>query len=236
MIVKCPNPACGTSFDVTPEKLSRNPRCARCGTPLGDQGDQPAPPTAAAPAGPGLGERMAPTLQALGEQAQRLAPIVKERFSLIHRMADNATWAVAIGLLLVVCATLFPQLDRAKVASREARIVVGDVKEKRLDEEHAAKKDNKSPEEDEKRKAAKERWAKDKSSLEADLEYAELSRRTWPYWYRWLMLFGLILLGAGGLAYIRPTESPVRRILGAIILGTIILSFIGGGVRLDIGG
>lgn len=234
MIVKCPNPECHASYDITPEKLSRGPKCKRCGTPLVGEELSSLPTMTAAPAGPGLGERMAPTIQAIGEHAQRLAPIMKERFSLIRRMADNATWAVAFGLLLIVCATVFPQLDRANVASREAYIVVGDVRQKRLEDEHAKK--DRTPEEEEKRKASKERWAKEKSYLEADLESAELSRRTWPYWYRWAMLFGLTLLGAGGLAYIRDTEPPVRRILGAIILATIILSFIGSGVRLEIGG
>jgi hypothetical protein len=226
MIVKCTNPECRTAYEVTPEHLRSNPTCKRCGTQLAAE--------AAAAPGPGLGAAVAPALKAIGEQALHYAPMVKERFTLIQRMADNATWALAIGLFMVVCATLFPQLDRAKVARREALIVVGDVREKRLDEEHGKKE--KSAEADEKRKQAKERWAKEKSGLEEDLEDAELARRRWPYWYRWGMLFGLALCGAGALAYIRPSEPPVRRILGAIVLGAIILSFIGGGVRLDLGG
>jgi hypothetical protein len=239
MIVKCPNPECRTTFDIPPEKLARNPNCKRCGTPFQLEEVAPAQPAPAqavpaAQAGPGIGATMGPALHALGEQAMRYAPMVKERFTLVQRMADNATWALAIGLFLVVCATLFPQLDRAKVARREALIVVGDVREKRLDEEHAKKE--KSTEEDEKRKKAKERWAKEKSSLEEDLEDAELAKRRWPYWYRWGMLLGLALMGAGALAYIRPSETSVRRILGAIVLATIILSFVGGGVRIDVGG
>lgn len=229
MIVKCPNPDCGASYDVSLEKLNRKLDCKRCGTAL--QSHEELSSGAAAPAGPTVG----PALQALGEQAMRLAPVVRERFTLIQAMADNATWAFAIGLFMIVCATLFPQLDRATVASREAAIVVGDVAEKRLDEELAAKKD-KTPQDDERRTKEKERWATRKRSLEASLESAEYSRRTWPYWYRWGMLIGLTLLGGGAIAYIRPTEPPVRRILGAIVLGTIILSFIGGGVRFELGG
>lgn len=231
MLVKCPNPDCGATYEISADKLGRTAQCKKCGLPFQARVESATDEaTAGGPAGPGMG----PAFQAIGEQAMRLAPVVKERFTLIQRMADNATWALAIGLFLVVCATLFPQLDRAKVARREAYVVVGDVRQKRLDEEFANKE--KTPEEESRRKQAKERWAAEKSDLEASLESAELSRRSWPYWYRWMMLIGLVLAGAGAIAYIRPEEPPVRRILGAIVLATIILSFIGGGVRIDLGG
>ena len=49
MIVKCPNPDCGATYDIPPEKLSRKPECKRCGTALAP----PEEPAYAAPAATG---------------------------------------------------------------------------------------------------------------------------------------------------------------------------------------
>lgn len=234
MIATCPNPQCRTSYTVTPENINRLRNCKRCGTPMQLDGAAPAPAPESAPLATGSEGSVPPPLPANVGTGFLLPTGLTERLAPLQRLADNATWLFAAGLFLVVVFNVLPQIDRAKVARREAAVVLGEVREKRLEEEFK-KKESPSADDKEKREKAKERWARDKAELEEDLEDAEMARRRWPYWYRYGMLFGLVLLGAGALAFIRPNEPPVRRILGCIVIAAIVLSFVGG-LRIDLGG
>jgi hypothetical protein len=125
----------------------------------------------------------------------------------------------------------FPSIDQAKVARLEAMIVAGDMRQQRLE---AAGGDDKAAVE-----KAGERWRVRKASLEEDVESAEMWRRGWLYWYRYLSLAGFVLLLLGSLAYMDAQQPPLRRIVGSIVLTALVLVVLSSlartGVRLEIG-
>jgi hypothetical protein len=138
------------------------------------------------------------------------------------------------GTIITLCTLFFPSIDQAKVARLEAMIVAGDLRQQRIDAEGAREGgDAKAA------AAAKERWRVRKADLEESAESAEMWRRGWMYWYRYLSLIGFVLLVLGSVAYMDSQQPPVRRVVGAIVLTALVLVVLSSlartGVRLEIG-
>lgn len=152
----------------------------------------------------------------------------------LESTSDRGTWLFVSGTILSLCTLFFPSIDQAKVARLEAMIVAGDMRQARIDAEGAREGgDAKAA------ATAKERWRDRKADLEEDVESAEMWRRGWMYWYRYLSLIGFVLLLLGSVAYMDSQQPPVRRIVGAIVLTALVLVVISSlartGVRLEIG-
>jgi hypothetical protein len=215
----CPHPGCGAAYELSGQPVGTRFTCKQCGQYLVVDRDglrQGSGPVAPPPVGP-AGNAAAPAVAGPGAG--------------IELPSDRGTWLFASGAIVSLCMLFFPSIDQAKVARLEAMIVAGDMRQQRLE---AAGGDDKSAAE-----KAGERWRVRKASLEEDVESAEMWRRGWSYWYRYLSLAGFVLLLLGSLAYMDSQQPPLRRIVGSIVLTALVLVVLSSlartGVRLEIG-
>jgi len=204
----CPGPGCNAQYNLTPQHVGRRFPCHQCGHQLMVENSGlvlDGRPVAAPPV-----QRALPDQHSSG---------VLDR---MRRVTDLATWMFVGGTLLALATLFLPLIDQAKVARLEAKIVAGDVRQKRLDvaDQSGA-------------------WSKEKSDLEGAVEDAESARRGATYWYRYGTLFGFVLLALGSFAYIDSDQPLVRRILGCTVLVAILLVVLNSlarfGLRLEIG-
>ena len=139
----------------------------------------------------------------------------------MQSMADISTWLFAAGALIALCALFFPLIDSAKVSRLEAMVVAGDMRQERV----AAQAQREGATADDKANAetAGKRWQARRDDLSEYVENAELSRRSWSYWYRYLTLLGFGLLVLGSFGYLDSSQSLMRRILGCIVLAATVL-------------
>jgi hypothetical protein len=238
----CPNPVCGTTYDISERHVGRRFSCKKCGTELlvGNNGVQLAESDAPPPAPPGEAqwEEMPAGSPAPGPASRYSASAAAWRTYLLS-LADLSTWLFGAGVVLTVLYTFLPLIDQAKVSRREAVIVAGQLREDRL---QAAfnKKEKPSAEEAERRKKAQESWEKRKNELEEDVEDAEVDLQKSMYWYRFGTLLGVLLLAGSSLVYVQPSQPLIRRILGAAVLIALIAvvfnSFGRFGFHVDLGG
>jgi hypothetical protein len=226
----CPSPGCGAVYQINSHHVGRRLTCKKCAAALvvTDVGLEvegaDGPPAALAepvPAGAARGNFWA---------------ALRAR---MHSFADTPTWLFGSGAFLVIFYLFLPLIDQAKVKRREALVIAGDVREARLDAA-LKKKENASEDEKKRRQQQKESWEREKSSLEEDLEAAEIGQRRATYWYRYGTLLGFVLLAFGSLGYLDPRQPLIRRILGCVVLGAILLSVLNGlsglGIHFDLGG
>jgi hypothetical protein len=54
--------------------------------------------------------------------------------------------------------------------------------------------------------------------LEERADSARFSARRWSWWYAWGMLIGFLLLAVGAMGYLRPEQTLIWRVVGAIII------------------
>jgi hypothetical protein len=83
--------------------------------------------------------------------------------------------------------------------------------------------------------------AKKRDKLELDRRAAEATMLRWSYWYQWGQLGGVLLLLIGSVGYLSGRQSVVRRVVGAVAIGAVILLVVakmnsGRGVLLSMGG
>jgi len=211
----CPQPGCGAAYDLSGQPVGARFTCKQCGQGLVIESDglhlaasPPSPPSPPSSSGAARAASMASTV----------APEVIDR---MQRIADWPTWAFGAGTLIALCALFFPLIDQAKVSRLEAMIVAGDMRQQRvtaLAQAEDATADDKADAED-----AKKRWATRKNDLEEDVEYAELSRRSYSYWYRYLTLLGFGFLVLGSFGYLDSRQPLMRRVLGCIVLAATVL-------------
>src|SRR5262249_9674939 len=132
------------------------------------------------------------------------------------------TYVMAFGAFLVITFLFFPLLDLAKIASREANIKAGELREQKLERQFQRKKD-KTPTDEEARNKSKESWERERENLTDDVNDAKISADKWNYWYLWGQLFGFLLTALAALAYMAPKMPPTRRVVGAIVFTAVLL-------------
>jgi hypothetical protein len=227
----CPNPDCGAVYQINPQHVGRRLTCKKCAAPLlVTDGGLQIEGSAASPA-------------VLAEPARPAAPAGPGAWALfrdrLRAIADPPTWLFGSGAFLVILYLFLPLIDQAKVRRREALVIVGEVREARLEADFK-KKEKTTDEEKTRRQQQKEAWEREKNYLEDDVEAAEIGQRRATYWYRYGALLGFLLLAFGSLGYLDPRQPTVRRILGCVVLVALLLSifngFAGLGIRIDIGG
>lgn len=235
----CPYPGCGAAYDLTGQAVGTRFSCKQCGQYLvvGSDGLQRAPgPVVPPPVNSVAQGSSAPASPPASSAATTNGNAVTHPNSLPSPLAgaDRGTWLFVSGTIITLCTLFFPSIDQAKVARLEAMIVAGDLRQQRIDAEGAREGgDAKGA------AAAKERWRVRKADLEESAESAEMWRRGWMYWYRYLSLIGFVLLVFGSVAYMDSQQPPVRRVVGAIVLTALVLVVLSSlartGVRLEIG-
>jgi hypothetical protein len=236
----CPTPGCRTAYDVSPKNIGRRFSCKKCSAPLmvGENGVQAVEANGAASPFEDLAAKPQPETTAATRKSQ-LPESISEWRALALRIADRSTWLFSAGVFLTVMYSFFPLIDQAKVSRREAAIIGGQLREDRQEAEFK-KKEKSSSEDSEGRRKAHENWEKQKSELEEDVEDAEVDLQRSMYWYRYGLLFGVLLLTTGSLAYVHPAQPLIRRILGTVVLVALIIavfnSFGRFGFHLDLGG
>jgi len=137
------------------------------------------------------------------------------------RLGDAATWMFGIGAFLVILFLFFPLINQAKLARAKAAIEAGQFKDDRMDRELKQKLQEKKEgtiADEELRKKAHENWVKQKERMQADLDELTLDVKQSNYWYIWGMLIGFLFLAAAALGYLNPTQPPIRRVVGAIVI------------------
>ncbi|MFL5242125.1 MAG: hypothetical protein ACJ8FY_08450 [Gemmataceae bacterium] len=237
----CPTPGCRTAYDVSPRNIGHRFSCKKCSAPLivGENGVQAVENGAATAVAFEELSAKPPPASAAAMRKSRVPANTDEWRTFLLGIADRSTWLFGAGVFLSVLYSFFPLIDQAKVSRREAAIIGGQLREDRLQADFK-KKEKASPDEAERRKKGQEAWEKRKSELEEDVEDAEVDLQRSMYWYRYGMLFGVLLLTTGSLAYAHPSQPLIRRVLGTIILVALIVavfnSFGRFGFHLDLGG
>jgi hypothetical protein len=146
--------------------------------------------------------------------------------AVFYRIADIPTWLFGAGALLVIVFLFLPLIDQAKIASRQAAVSAGELREARLERALLEKKDR-TPDDEEIRRKGREHWRKEKESLQEAVEETRINDQRAPYWHRWGMLAGFLLLAGAALGYLRPEQPTIRRVVGSIvILSEVVLIFI----------
>jgi hypothetical protein len=213
-------------YNVATRRVGMRVNCKKCGAALimGEQGLELAD---AAPAP----EPYAP-FTGVGEQIVN-APDVYQGGSVADRiLADLATWAFGIGVVLVILFLFFPVIDFLKISRASVAVDRGDAAERRADMEmqNRSRKEkweqSKIDDEQKKRTDAKDKWEKEKLELQEDVESATFSARSSRYWYTWGMMFGFLFLGLAALGYLKPNQPPVRRVTGSVVICGMVLLII----------
>ena len=212
----CPQPGCNAAYDLSNQPLGTEFACTKCGQPLLVTAEGLELARSAATSGRAPPPQ--PGSPSLLKTYQAVAPQVIDR---MRRTADLSTWLFAVGAVIALCALFFPLIDQAKVSRLEAMVVAGDMRQERL----SAYAQRASATAEEKKLAEDSRaiWQTRKDNLVEYVENAELSRRSWTYWYLYLTLLGFGLLVVGSFGYLDAQQSLMRRVLGCIVLAATVL-------------
>ena len=72
-----------------------------------------------------------------------------------------------------------------------------------------------------------DKWEKNKKPLQEDVDEAKVSLHRSLYWYHWGALFGFVCLTIAALGYLHPSQSTIRRTIGAVVItGVVLLAFV----------
>ncbi|MBI1918793.1 MAG: hypothetical protein HYS12_29215 [Planctomycetes bacterium] len=226
----CPNPTCGAMYNLTPQHVGRSFACKKCGSTLvvSAAGLELAGvvPAGTEPLVQPVDEDPAPMRRpsSFGVGAGAAFSRFWERIK-----ADTPTWLLGVGIFFVVTCLFLPLLDLSKVDRRRGKIEAGESKLARQEDETrrkiAAEKDpDKQKKYQEAQEDARKKWAEtEKPKLQEDLDDMRESARSWRYWYDWGMMWGFLFLGYAALAYLTPQQSTIRRIVGSIVLCTMLV-------------
>src|SRR4051794_37556888 len=144
----CPNPLCGTSYNLTPQHIGRQFVCRKCGSVLAAEADglhlasetsaapHAAPAPAAGPSAAGYGNP-APTAAApTGGGAGFSGRPAFDPSALVQRARTHLfTLLFGAGAFLTIVFLFFPLIDKMKVDRRRAHIDLGNLKQKQAQEE-----------------------------------------------------------------------------------------------------
>src|SRR5260370_15859198 len=218
MNANCPN--CGAVYTISPQHVGRQVTCRKCSSALVIAAD-------------GLHLADVPEAALVDDEADEAneeIPVRQARkrprthgdpgglASILGESVDIPTLLFGAGAFFVILFLFFPLIDQAKVNRRQAAMTEGERRERRRDQEFNEKK-NKDDKDEELRKKQREAWEKEKKSLQEDIDDAQTSVLRAPYWYRWGMMFGFLLLAGAWLGYMSPNQPtirpPTRRIITA---------------------
>jgi hypothetical protein len=221
-------PSCGAVYSVQPQHVGRRLSCKKCGTALvvGEGGirlanSEPAPEAglAEAPSTPSLAvdDRELSPARLSGSRPTSSEPVWPRIADSIRRVMvalDLPTWIFGLGLLLVLPCFFLPLVDQARLAGHRAALRVHEDRGVQQEREWKDQKET----DDAQRQRARDSWTKEKTRLEEQVKEATVgAARGLPAYY-YGILIGCILLGLASLAYLRPTQSGIRRVVGAIVL------------------
>jgi hypothetical protein len=221
-------PQCGAVYAISPQHVGRQLTCRKCSSTLVVAADGlhlVGVPEAA------LVDEIA---EAVNEEASPPEPRKRSRGQSPFGALTNAfgkgidipTVLFGGGAFLVIVFMFFPLIDQAKVNRRQAALTEGERRERRREREFNEKKDKNDKDED-LRKKQREAWEKERKTLQDDIDDTQTAVLRAPYWYRWGMMFGFMLLAAASLGYLSPTQPLIRRITGCIIIvAEVVLIFI----------
>ena len=218
-------PSCGTLYSITPQHVGREVSCRKCGSLLVVTSDALQLASASAPSPDDEAEDVdLPMRGRAAPPRPRAAPGLTDAMG---RVADGPTWCFGAGAFLVILFLFFPLIDQAKVNRRQAAIREGDLRELRRERDFNEKKKKGEKVDEDARKKSREAWEKEKTTLQDDAEEAQIALLRAPYWYRWGMMFGFLLLAAASLGYLSPGQPTIRRVTGCIVIvAEVLLIFI----------
>jgi hypothetical protein len=147
--------------------------------------------------------------------------------SFLGEGADIPTILFGAGAFFVILFLFLPLIDQAKVNRRQGAIDDNDRREQRRVQEFNDKKARNEQVDENLRNKQHEAWEKEKRSLTEDLEDAKVTVLRAPYWYRWGMMVGFLLLAAASLGFLGPNQPTIRRVTGCIVIvAEVVLIFI----------
>jgi hypothetical protein len=236
----CPQSGCDAIYNLTAQHVGKQFACRKCGTLLfveteGLRAVDPHAPHLPEASPPAAGRPAAPPGSPVGANDIPLVPrrpAQPSAFGLAlrsfgRRLTDDlSSWLFGAGAFLVVVFLFFPLIDVAKTKRMDATIKQGADQETRAAEEFR-KKTNPTADEKKARQAVADAWDKMRREMEADLQDQTFSTDRSRYWYAWGMMLGFLCLSAAAIGYLRPQQTLVRRIVGAVVLcGQLLLIFL----------
>ena len=199
-------PGCQTAYSVQPQHVGRRITCKKCGAGLVVEEDglhmtSPPPPPAPPEENPLAAVEATPPVEEstprIVRPRQSLSPSVAIRQFFQNYGEALSTILFGAGTLLVIVFVFLPVIDQAKVARAQARV---------RDDAGAAQ---------------------DKAAAPKEVRDAESAAQLAHYWYDWGLLVGFLLLAGGSLGYLGSPNSPIKRVLGCIILaGQLLFVFL----------
>lgn len=228
-------PKCGVPFTLGPEHMGSQFACPKCQSVLVARQDglhlvnaPQAPAAAPARAAPAGGGATMYTAAAGGESAAAATPrsrrgAVMGEAALSYAKSNVMTLLFWAGSALAVIFLFLPLIDRVKVMRLQAKMDAEEQSIRRVEQEVARRTDASSSEKDAIKKR-REEWDKTgRTEMSRDVEDAGVSQRTNAYWYLWGMMFAFLMLAISSIGWLDPQQVKGRRVVGAIIICSILL-------------
>jgi len=222
-------PQCGATYTISPQHVGRQVTCRKCSAALliAEDGLHLAdvPEAALLDEDEEEEEEETPAPRARKRPSARAALGGLSNF--LGEGVDIPTILFGAGAFFVILFLFLPLIDQAKVNRRQGAIDENDHREQRREREYNDKKAKNEKVDEDLRKKQHDAWEKDKKSLMEDLEDAKVTLMRAPYWYRWGMMFGFLLLAVASLGYLGPNQPTIRRVTGCIVIvAEVVLIFI----------
>jgi hypothetical protein len=165
----------------------------------------------------------------------RRAAAAADVMNKLKSIGDVPTWLYAIGLLITIYSFFAPQIDRAKIAGRQGDIQMAKAEDDADESETNAKNDGKPSEDDKKaREKRQKEYKKESDRLGARVAYASAGAQQAQWWNEAFRLLGFSILAFGSIGYLKPEQSPLKRILGGVTILLILAQVVGGFPLADI--
>jgi hypothetical protein len=141
-------------------------------------------------------------------------PQIADRIRRFATAIDLATIIFGLGLLLLLLFFFLPLIDHARLVTYRATLTSGEQRAVRQERDWK----NQNDVDEGQRQRTREAWTKEKARLEGQIEEATINNARALSLYHYGLFAGSLLLAIASLAYLRPSQSTVRRVLGAIVL------------------
>jgi hypothetical protein len=224
----CPNPGCGAAYNLGPQHLGRRLTCRQCASALVVTGDglqfadavsMPIPTSPLPQPTSYITAHSETGLTATQPSVPRSA-----RPSALDQLKTQFFTALfAAGTFLIIVFLFLPLIDAASAVRQSAKIETGEFRITRAEADLTERKVSRTSDDwkhlDEDRKA----WDKEKVGLKLDAEEAKIDVRKSHYWHLWGMMLGFLMLSAASIGYLSPNEGKVRRVVGAIVICSLLL-------------
>ena len=245
-------PECGAVYAVAEKDIGRRIACKKCLTALivadeglkreDDAGDVPRRRERNPDEDDRGSKRSEPDEEepvgrkSRGNRKARSGPGAGELLNKLKSLADVATWLYAFGLLLTIYSFYTPQIDQAKIASREGDLQQAAVEDAQDERDINQRNDGKPSDGDReaRKKRKKEYDDKDHPRMSDKKSLAEASSKQASWWNIMYRLIGFAVLAFGSIMYLTGDHDKMRRILGGVTLLLILLKVVGGSMGLAV--